>query len=169
MASSTVGFGEFMGGVALALLAGVCNGSWNISVKDKSPTFFRIVPPYGGKEGMGGWDQRLSLMVMMIHVCWLNLLVTFLLVPPITLGQVILSSKGSDIALVVIFSFLWGLGTFGIGFAVQIAGIGMGTTLTMSVIVVSGSFLPLLLDVKGKLATVSGGIILGGLLVCSLR
>ena len=142
-----------MGGVALTLLAGVLNGSWNMSVKHRSPRILRII----GDVEQGGWDHRLAWMVMMIHATWINLLLSLLLIPPSTIGAVISSSKGSDVGLVVFFSFLWGLGTYGFGLAVQIAGIGMGTTLTMGVIVVIGTFLPLVLDVKGKLATLSGG------------
>jgi len=58
-------------------------------------------------------------------------------------------------------------GTFGFGMAVQVAGLGMGTTLTMSVIVVIGTLLPLILDVEGKLLTVSGSLVVLGLLVCA--
>ncbi|GMH59647.1 hypothetical protein TrRE_jg8080 [Triparma retinervis] len=106
-------------------------------------------------------------MTMMASAIPLNVAICFSLIKPSTLFDIIGSSKTSDVALICVFSFLWGLGTYGFGLSIQIAGLGMGTTLNMGVIVVVGTFLPLLLD--SKLDTSSGYTIIGGLFVCTLR
>jgi L-rhamnose-proton symport protein (RhaT) len=66
--------------------------------------------------------------------------------------------------LVCIFSLIWGCGSVGFGLACKIAGVGMGTNLTIGVVTVLGALLPLILNRVIK--TTSGIIVLVGLAVC---
>ena len=81
---------------------------------------------------------------------------------------IIREAETAHILAICFFSLLWGFGNVGFGYSIQIAGIGLGTTLTMSVIAVIGTLLPLLLDVDGMLLTASGGVIVLGLFICAL-
>jgi len=75
-------------------------------------------------------------------------------------------SSALEIGLVVLFSVLWGIGSVGFGLACKIAGVGLGTNLTMGVIMVLGTFVPLCL--KGSIATVAGATVIAGLVLCCL-
>lgn len=161
-----VAVGEFIGGVLLTLFAGLLNGSWNIVVKPTAPPSLRAVGTQEDKPPK--WEYEHAWMSMMINAIPVNVAICFALIAPDMLFSIVSDSTTSDVLLICLFSFLWGLGTYGFGLSIQIAGLGMGTTLNMSVIVVVGTFLPLLLDVEAKLATASGYIIVGGLFVCTL-
>ena len=71
-----------------------------------------------------------------------------------------------DVLLVVLFSALWGIGSICFGVACNVAGVGLGTNLSMGIIMVLGTFLPLCLE--GTVATIAGGVVLAGLIVCCL-
>lgn len=145
--------GLFVSGVAITLAAGLLNGSWNTCVKDNAPSLFKTLND--------GWTYDIAWCTMMMSAIPVNIILCFAFISPATLGEIISSSTTSDVVLICVFSFLWGLGTYGFGISVQIAGLGMGTTLTMGVIVVVGTFLPLLLDIESKLNTASGYTIIG--------
>jgi hypothetical protein len=70
----------------------------------------------------------------------------------------------STIILVVIFGIIWGVGTLLFGLACKIAGVGLGTNLSMGVIAVIGTFLPLI--VEDTLLSAAGGVICAGLAIC---
>jgi len=70
----------------------------------------------------------------------------------------------SSIILVVVFSIIWGIGTLLFGLACKIAGVGLGTNLSMGIIAVIGSFLPLI--VEDELISTAGGVICLGLVIC---
>ena len=79
--------------------------------------------------------------------------------------QAILSETDSvAILLVVIFSIIWGVGTVFFGLACKIAGVGLGTNLSMGIIAVIGTFLPLI--VEDNLISAAGGVICTGLAIC---
>jgi hypothetical protein len=69
-----------------------------------------------------------------------------------------------SIVLVIIFSIIWGLGTLLFGIACKIAGIGIGTNLSMGIIAVIGSFLPLIIE--NMVFSPFGAIVCVGLLIC---
>lgn len=81
-------------------------------------------------------------------------------------GYIISNTSTTDIILIVIFSLLWGIGSVGFGLACRIAGVGLGTNLTMGTIMILGTFLPLLLE--NVAWTASGIIIIAGLVICSI-
>lgn len=69
-----------------------------------------------------------------------------------------------SIILVVLFSLIWGVGTLLFGLACKIAGVGLGTNLSMGIIAVIGTLLPLIVD--GTLITIAGAVICVGLIIC---
>ena len=78
--------------------------------------------------------------------------------------QAILSETDSvAILLVAIFSIIWGVGIVFFGLACKIAGVGLGTNLSMGIIAVIGTFLPLI--VEGTLISAAGGVICTGLAI----
>ncbi len=79
--------------------------------------------------------------------------------------QAILAETDSvAILLVIMFSIVWGVGTVLFGLACKIAGIGLGTNLSMGIIAVIGTFLPLIIE--ETLITATGGVICVGLVIC---
>ena len=54
------------------------------------------------------------------------------------LHHAIVSSSSSGLAAIIVASFTWGFGTIGFGLAIRLVGIGLGTALCMSVIVIMG-------------------------------
>ena len=103
---------------------------------------------------------------MFFHALWVNLAICLSIIPPSSVVSIVQKSEATDLAALGVFSILWGLGTYGFGYAVQIAGMGLATTLIMGVIVVVGTFLPLLLDPHGSLFTPSGGVVVFGIIIC---
>lgn len=77
---------------------------------------------------------------------------------------IVSQAPASSVILVVLFSILWGVGSLFFGLACRVAGVGIGTNLSMGVVVVIGTFLPLVL--KGVIKTAAGVIICVGLSVC---
>jgi L-rhamnose-H+ transport protein len=69
-----------------------------------------------------------------------------------------------SIILVVLFSIIWGVGTLLFGLACKIAGVGLGTNLSMGIIAVIGTLLPLI--VEGTLISIAGAVICVGLVIC---
>jgi hypothetical protein len=71
-----------------------------------------------------------------------------------------------SILLIAIFSMIWGCGTLCFGIACKVAGVGMGTNLSMCVIAIIGTFLPLITE--DNLFTVFGAVICIGLIICCI-
>lgn len=61
------------------------------------------------------------------------------------------------------FSLIWGVGTLLFGLACKIAGVGLGTNLSMGIIAVIGTFLPLITE--DTLISAAGGVICVGLAI----
>lgn len=71
-----------------------------------------------------------------------------------------------SILLIAIFSMIWGCGTLCFGIACKVAGVGMGTNLSMGVIAIIGTFLPLITE--DNLFTLFGAVICVGLAICCI-
>lgn len=84
---------------------------------------------------------------------------------PARVQYIVQESSGLDLALICIFALLWGVGSVFFGVACKIAGVGLGTNLSMGIIMILGTFLPLCLD--GAIGTAAGGVVVAGLVVCS--
>jgi len=83
---------------------------------------------------------------------------------PDRVGWIFRNTPSTDLVLVCVFSVLWTFGGIGFGVACQVAGVGLGTNLTMGFVMVIGALLPLILN--GLVLTPAGGVILSGLAVC---
>lgn len=66
--------------------------------------------------------------------------------------------------LIILFSFVWGFGTLFFGIACKVAGVGIGTNLSMGIIAIIGTFLPLITE--NTLFTSFGAVICVGLAIC---
>lgn len=139
--------------IALIVLAGVFNGSWNVSF---SP---RIGVDFGTLDFPASWFLfQLYAALLNIPVCiyWAG--------GPTRVSWIVQETEPLTILLICLFSLIWGLGSVGFGLACKIAGVGMGTNLTIGVVTVLGAILPLILN--KVIASLSGIIVLVGLAVC---
>lgn len=168
--------GDLVLGLTLVVVAGCLNGSWNAAF---SPTLGLAVGrnPKNKEDveqkGSGGSEPDVT-PDLTFHLSWVlfQFYAALINIPiciwwaggPERVGYIVQESSALDIALVAIFSLLWGLGSVGFGMACKIAGVGLGTNLCMGVIMVLGTLLPLCMD--GAIATPAGGVVVGGLAVC---
>jgi len=70
----------------------------------------------------------------------------------------------SSIVLVILFSIIWGIGTLLFGLACKVAGVGLGTNLSVGIVAVLGTLLPLIIE--QTLISAAGAVILTGLTLC---
>ncbi len=78
--------------------------------------------------------------------------------------EVLAETDPVAVVLVVIFSVVWGIGTVLFGLACKIAGVGLGTNLSMGLIAIIGAFLPLITE--DTLISPAGAVICAGLVIC---
>lgn len=164
---------EITVGLILTVFAGILNGSWNAAF---NPSLNLAV---GRTPGTSTTDEQKenevkkeydlqyhhAFALFQIYAALLNLPVCFVWAGGApNLQAVVRAAETSDLLLVSLFSFLWGLGSLGFGLACKIAGVGMGTNLTIGLVVVTGTFLPLCYE--GVIRQPTGWIILPGLAVC---
>jgi len=152
-------------GLLLVILAGSLNGSWNASF---SPQLGLAV---GKQRESNDTDEsnrpdlehHLAWVLFQVYASLLNLpLCLYWAGGPKRVGWIV-SSESNTLLLVLLFSILWGIGSVCFGMACRIAGVGLGTNLTMGGIMVLGTLLPLIIE--KVLATASGAIIGGGIAV----
>ncbi|CAN0182778.1 unnamed protein product, partial [Phaeothamnion confervicola] len=68
-----------------------------------------------------------------------------------------------DLALLCVFSFLWGRGTLFYVLGIDLLGAGLGICLVMSLLVVIGTVLPLVRDYAGQAGSAAALVTIGGL------
>ena len=173
--------GAIAAGLVLVVVAGFLNGSWNASF---SPTWGLAVgrksmvetltlgrrrtmtrPSLFSSENDVDLDYHFSWVLFQIYASILNIPVCLYWAGgPQRVCYIVSESSNTSISLVIVFSVLWGIGSVGFGLACRVAGVGLGTNLTMGVIMVLGTFLPLALE--GLVLTDAGGVIVGGLVIC---
>ena len=176
--------GEISLGFFVTLFAGVLNGSWNaafsphwnLAVSDNDEK--TSVPDAGEEHGTSSSHERddddldyhLAFALFQVYAVLLNLVVCLLWAGgPSNISAVLAEASPKDIGLISLFGFLWGLGSLGFGLACKVAGVGVGTNLTMGGIVVLGTFLPLCYEGvlwSGGDEETAGWVIVGGLAVC---
>jgi L-rhamnose-proton symport protein (RhaT) len=201
--TSSSSAGAITGGLALIVLAGVLNGSWNASFSPKvgwavgrrpreaTTTTTTVNTPAAaatpGQDGDGEAEDEAQhinsmkekvvvVMDLDYHYAWLlfQLYAALVNLPlciywtggPARTSWIVQQTSAKSIALVCTFSLLWGVGSVGFGLACRVAGLGLGTNLTMGVITIAGTLLPLIL--QNLVATAFGAVILAGLVVCSM-
>jgi len=171
--------GSIAGGLLLISLAGILNGSWNASFSPKANLAVgRPEPKPSNGENTDGDDNSTeepindltyhhAFALFQTYAAIINIPICIYWAGGIQRVNAVLGEAArtpSTIILVVIFSIIWGVGTLLFGLACKIAGVGLGTNLSMGVIAVIGTFLPLI--VEDTLITAAGGVICAGLAIC---
>lgn len=108
------------------------------------------------------WEQSwlaFSLFGMIVF----NWLITGLTIPQIL--DIYRSSLARDILLLLLFGLGWGLGAVLFGLGMARLGLALGYPIIMGLIAALGALVPLLVFFPETLATLKGGLILGGMLV----
>ena len=179
---------SIVGGIFLIFLAGIFNGSWNAAFspqlnlavtdkKKKDPAHEKNKDEESmNEENKTKEDCEEPINDLMYHHAFalFQIYATAINIPiciywaggPSRVSAVLKATDVSSILLVVLFSIIWGIGTLLFGLACQIAGVGLGTNLTIGVVAVIGTLLPLLTE--QTLVTPAGGVILFGLFVCCI-
>lgn len=187
---------SIVGGVFLIVFAGICNGSWNASfspelnlaVAKRKKFTDEVTSAVSSSENIVDSESDPDIVtevaateteplndilyhhafaLFQIYAAAINIPVCIYWAGGASRVSAILSeTSASSIVLVVVFSLIWGVGTLLFGMACQIAGVGLGTNLTIGVVAVIGTFLPLLTE--QTLITPAGGIIVLGLFVCCI-
>jgi hypothetical protein len=119
-------------GLVLVVFAGFLNGSWNASF---SPTHGlavkRVDTKISDKEDRD-LTYHLSWILFQVYAAFINIPICIWWAGgPERVQFIVQESSGGDIALICIFSILWGIGSVGFGLACQVAGVGLGTSLCM--------------------------------------
>ena len=158
----TSGAGSIVGGLLIVFVAGCLNGSWNASF---SPTWGLAVGRVNRQNrDRVDLDYHFAWVLFQIYGALVNIpICLFWAGGPARVHYVVSQSSAKSLALVILFSLLWGVGTVGFGLACRIAGVGLGTNLIMGVIMILGTFLPLCIE--HVLATAAGGVIIAGLVL----
>jgi len=170
-------------GLVLILIAGIFNGSWNASFSPRANLAVGRLQPKHKSDSKELDSQKgtapsvsespLSTDLTYHHAFALFQFYAALINIPICLfwaggiervDAILRQTPAASITLVILFSILWGFGTLLFGLACRIAGVGLGTNLSMGLIAVLGTFLPLLTE--QTLFTNVGGVICLGLSVC---
>jgi len=178
---------SIVGGIFLIFLAGICNGSWNAAFspqlnlavtnkkkersqetkEDEESTEGESRKDDGSDEPLNDLMYHHAFALFQIYATAINIpICLYWAGGPSRVSAILKATDASSIALVIVFSLIWGIGTLLFGLACQIAGVGLGTNLTIGVVAVIGTLLPLLTE--QTLATPAGGIILFGLFVCCI-
>jgi hypothetical protein len=180
---------SIVGGIFLIVLAGICNGSWNaafspqlnlaVSDKNKKKEASQEETKQDEEsvekttnEKIGDTEEPLNDLMYHHAFALFQIYATAINIPiciywaggPSRVSAILKATNVSSILLVVLFSIIWGVGTLLFGLACQIAGVGLGTNLTIGVVAVIGTLLPLITE--QTLATPAGGVILFGIFVC---
>jgi len=188
MSTSVKGVGEIIGGLALTVVAGILNGSWNAAF---NPKVALAVGPRSTVQTVQLGRQRTMLVSLRAsmsnlkahreydldyHYAWMLFQVYSAIINcvlciywaggPSNVKYVVTHAPASTIVLVVIFSALWGVGMVLYGIACKIAGIGLGTNLVLCIVLMLGTFLPL--AYYGGIKSATGGVIMAGLAVVSV-
>ena len=170
--------GGIVGGLALVVLAGLLNGSWNAAFRPEFGLAVRKQKAGQDKTADSGHDDDPSSVIVDLdyHLAWVLFQVYASIVNTIVcivwaggmerVSFIVKEAPAIDIVLVILFSVLWGIGSVGFGIACRVAGVGLGTNLLMGLIMIIGAFLPLVLD--GVLVSATGAVIVSGILVCCI-
>lgn len=126
-------------GLVLVVFAGFLNGSWNASFSPTHGLAVKRVVVAGSEKN--NVDEKEEDCDLTYHLSWIMFQVySGIINIPICLWWaggpervqfIVQESSSIDIALICIFSILWGGGSVGFGLACQVAGVGLGTNLCM--------------------------------------
>mmetsp|Transcript_10707 Transcript_10707/g.15768 ORF Transcript_10707/g.15768 Transcript_10707/m.15768 type:complete len:425 (+) Transcript_10707:117-1391(+) len=162
--------GEIAGGFIIPVVAGILNGSWNAAF---SPAANLAVAPVASDQPSSEKDPNPRQYDLSHHHAWVLfqfysavaniILCLFWAGGPARVSYIVSEAPSSSVWLIVLFSILMGIGILLFGEACRISGVGMGTNLTIGIILILGTLLPL--GMNEQVATPSGGMIIGGVVV----
>ena len=156
--------GSIIGAILLITLAGIFNGSWNASF---SPSANLAVGKNNNPNNEKDVSYHHSFALFQIYAVIINIPICIYWAGGIQRVSSILSQTPPvSIFLIALFSIIWGVGTLCFGIACKIAGVGFGTNLSMGIIAIIGTFLPLITE--QTLLTPFGGVICIGLGICCI-
>ena len=145
--------GSIVGGLLLTILAGICNGTYNAAFLPK----FNLAVGRGPRlsnsiqTSASSFSEHVDLKFH--HAFALFQFYAALINIPICVGWIggfgrvhdILSQASTkSIVIVIVCAVIWGIGTAYITVACKVAGHGLGTNLTMAVIIILGTLVPLI-------------------------
>jgi len=160
--------GELAAGLIIPVIAGILNGSWNAAFSPAAN--LAVAPPASSSEKKkNDYDlgHHQAWVLFQFYSAIANvILCLFWAGGPARVSYIVNEASATSVGLVVLFSILMGVGILLFGEACRISGVGMGTNLTIGVITVLGTLLPLALE--KQLGSASGGMILGGITVCCI-
>jgi hypothetical protein len=151
-------------GFTLCVIAGICNGSWQIPLKSSCPKYVRILDM---KDQLDWKWENVWILYTAFSVI-LAILYSFLIIDDKTLNSCYAQVNPITIMLISIFSVLWGVGSFLFGLAVKFLGMAVGTSLLLGVVLVLGTLLPLLYSHLDQADTLSFWLTLLGVLIGSV-
>mmetsp|Transcript_41185 Transcript_41185/g.129367 ORF Transcript_41185/g.129367 Transcript_41185/m.129367 type:complete len:353 (-) Transcript_41185:164-1222(-) len=126
---------ELAVGIVLPIVGGFLNSVWNLPGNVATSDMIRVVRRPAEESG---WCWEHFWMVNQGVSIVLNLAYILPHLGVDNLHHAIVSSSSSGLAAIIVASFTWGFGTIGFGLALRLVGIGLGTALCMSVIVIMG-------------------------------
>ena len=151
--------GSVIGGILLIVLAGIFNGSWNAAFSPRANL------AVGADESRNDLKHHHAFALYSFYAGIINIPVCIYWAGGLErVTAIVQATPNSSIILVVLFSLLWGFGTLLFGLACKVAGVGLGTNLSMGTIAILGTFLPLLTE-KTLMSRI-GAVISAGLLIC---
>jgi len=156
--------GEIVGGLIIPVVAGVLNGSWNAAF---SPAANLAV---GNSESKNAKPCDLchhhAWVLFQFYAAIANIILClFWAGGPERVSWIVTTASTKSVVFTSVFGVLMGMGITLFGEACRIAGVGMGTNLTIGIIMILGTILPL--ATNNQVATSSGGVIIGGLAVAT--
>ncbi len=147
MSNST---GEIIGGIIIPVIAGILNGSWNAAF---SPAANLAVAPSAGTSEQTEKQKSFDLchhhawVLFQFYAAIANIILcVFWAGGPKRVAYIVNEASSISVGLVVLFSILMGIGILLFGEACRIAGVGLGTNLTIGIITIFGAILPLALN-----------------------
>ena len=142
-----------VGGVLIALLGGFFNATWNIFAKESAPEPMRVV---------GCWRWEHCWLVFNVWSALVNIAFLFAVWPAGALHSVVQGADAGVVVMVIVFSLIWGFGSYGYGLGIKMLGAALGTGISITTTLIVGTLLPLLVLYPGDIGSASGLLTLFG-------
>ena len=153
--------GSIIGAILLITLAGIFNGSWNASFSPRA----NLAVGKNNNPNEKDLSYHHSFALFQIYAVIINIPICIYWAGGIQrVSSILAQTPPLSIFLIALFSIIWGVGTLCFGIACKIAGVGFGTNLSMGIVAIIGTFLPLITE--QTLLTPFGGVICIGLFIC---
>mmetsp|Transcript_17853 Transcript_17853/g.23510 ORF Transcript_17853/g.23510 Transcript_17853/m.23510 type:complete len:413 (-) Transcript_17853:103-1341(-) len=145
-------------GVLLPFIGGVLNSSWNIPTREVAPKAFKIK----------AWDWENTWLVKSFFSIIINATYVCAVIGTPRLSSIYDVATSAEISLVCIFSIFWSIGILCFGIGQKLAGVAVGISLSMSLLVVIGTLLPLVIDNRDEIGSLQSIVTCVGVLLAVL-